>query len=195
MIMYNSFINDSTIAACFIAEDGRELKLTEHPARLENVYILSYRHTTTMALPFRKSIEPTEEQLLQFMHADTKQTYEMAGMTAKQRADLREAEVARWNQAQKSKSDKLETYYDTYTIGQQLGQGGAGYVFKAINSTGAEFAVKFLNPDTATEERRKGFKSELRFCETTEHKSAQRTNDNSPPIHRWDHVMFGVRSP
>jgi hypothetical protein len=47
-----------------------------------------------MPLPFRKTIEPTEEQLLQFMPSDTRQTYEMAGMTAKQRADLRKAEVA-----------------------------------------------------------------------------------------------------
>jgi hypothetical protein len=61
------------------------------------------QNLTTEALRELKRIlgdncEPTEEQLLKFMHTDTRQAYE-GEMTAKQRQELRDAEVARWKQA------------------------------------------------------------------------------------------------
>jgi hypothetical protein len=67
-----------------------------------NRALSSAQNLTTQALRELKRMlgncEPTEEQLLQFMHADTRQAYE-GEMTAKQRQGLRDAEVARWKEA------------------------------------------------------------------------------------------------
>jgi hypothetical protein len=62
----------------------------------------SAQNLTTEVLRELKRIfakcEPTEEQLLQFMHSDTRQAYQ-GEMSAKQRQELRDAEVARWKKA------------------------------------------------------------------------------------------------
>jgi serine/threonine protein kinase len=116
--------------------------------------------------------EPTDDQLLRFMHADTRQLYETGQMTRAQRQQLRDGIVAEYKAAQQSRSDNsISTSYDTYTIHKQIGQGANGFVYKATNSSGSEFAVKLLDPRTATEEKRKRFKNELGFCERNKHKN------------------------
>lgn len=51
--------------------------------------------------------EPTEDELLRFMHSDTRQTYEMAEMSAQQRKQLRDSEVKLWKEAQKREQDRI----------------------------------------------------------------------------------------
>ena len=53
----------------------------------------------------------------------------------------------------------------------RFGQGANGFIYKATNSSGSEFALKLLDPRTATEEKRKRFKNELGFCERNKHKN------------------------
>jgi len=68
-----------------------------------NRALSSSQNLTNEALKELKRIlgencEPTEEQLLQFMHVDTRQAYE-GQMNPKQRQELRDAEVLRWKEA------------------------------------------------------------------------------------------------
>src|SRR5258705_11068375 len=94
--------------------------------------------------------EPTDEQLLPFMHADTRQLYETGEMTHAQRQQLRDGIVAEYKAAQRLRSNNIvSTSYDSYTIRGQIGQGANGFVYKATNLAGSEFALKVLDPRTA----------------------------------------------
>ncbi len=116
--------------------------------------------------------EPTDEQLLPFMKADTRQLYETGEMNRAQRQQLRDGIVAEYKASQQLRSNNaVPTSYDTYTILQQIGQGAKGFVYKATNSSGSEFALKLLDPRTATDEKRKRFRNELSFCERNKHKN------------------------
>lgn len=63
----------------------------------------------------------------------------------------------------------LETTFSSYTLLNQLGQGGVGRVFAAVDEAGREWAVKVLNPDAANAERRKRFKNEILFAQRNTH--------------------------
>ena len=116
--------------------------------------------------------EPRDDQLIPFMHADTRQLFETGEMRRGQLEQLRSALVAEYKAAQGGRSNNtVSTSYDTYTIRKQIGQGGNGFVYKVTSSSGLEFALKLLNPRTATEEKRKRFKNELGFCERNKHKN------------------------
>lgn len=67
------------------------------------------------------------------------------------------------------KPDVVKTTFETYTIQDQIGQGGAGYVYSAISESGNVFALKFLDPEKATKEKRKRFKNEYGFCSKNKH--------------------------
>src|SRR4051794_14308135 len=71
----------------------------------------------------------------------------------------------------------LKTTFDTYTIQGQLGQGGAGTVYRAADSEGSRHAVKVLNADRATSTVRKRFHNEVHFCSTTEHPHIVKVTD------------------
>ena len=116
--------------------------------------------------------EPTDEELLPFMHADTRQLFETGEMRRSQWEQLRSGVVAEYKAAQRSRSrNTVPTSYDTYTIREQIGQGGNGFVYQVTSSSGSEFALKLLDPRTATEEKRKRFRNELGFCERNSHKN------------------------
>lgn len=115
--------------------------------------------------------EPTDEQILAVAHSNERQLYESGEMTQAARQQLRNALVDQWRRAQKPKSKTVPTISGTYTVINLIGQGGNGYVYKVADSAGVEFALKLLNPRTATEEKRKRFRNELRFCERNHHKN------------------------
>lgn len=67
------------------------------------------------------------------------------------------------------KSIEFETTFCTYTASSIIGQGGAGRVFAALDDDGNEVAIKLLNSDSASKEKRKRFKNELAFLRKTTH--------------------------
>lgn len=53
----------------------------------------------------------------------------------------------------------------------QIGSGGSGTVWRAVDPEGKEYAVKHLDPTSVSVERTKRFKNELSFCNRSPHKN------------------------
>lgn len=75
------------------------------------------------------------------------------------------------------KQTVVKTAFDKYIIIEKIGQGGSGTVFKAQNTDGENFALKFINTDTSSKEKIKRFKNEINFCYKTEHKNIVKVID------------------
>lgn len=71
----------------------------------------------------------------------------------------------------------FETQFETYTSSAVLGEGGSGYVHAVTNSSGEEFALKYLNPSRITTEKLKRFKNEIEFCQRNNHQNIIRLID------------------
>lgn len=71
----------------------------------------------------------------------------------------------------------FETPFDVYAELGLLGEGGAGRVYEVRNDKGQTFALKCLSPDRITAERRKRFKNEIGFCQSTLHRNIVRVLD------------------
>lgn len=69
----------------------------------------------------------------------------------------------------RAKTITVETTFSSYTLGDLIGQGGAGRVFVANDASGREWAVKLLDVNRATTERRKRFKNETLFGQHIKH--------------------------
>ena len=65
------------------------------------------------------------------------------------------------------KGTTIHTAFGDYRLVQQIGQGGNGRVFSAVDFSGTSVAIKFVLA-TLTEEKRKRLKNEIHFCENTE---------------------------
>lgn len=63
----------------------------------------------------------------------------------------------------------VETTFNRYDLLRVIGEGGAGRVWRATDSSGGDFAVKILAVERATSERRKRFKNEILFCQGARH--------------------------
>src|SRR5690349_20980408 len=113
--------------------------------------------------------EPPDEQILAVAHSTTRELYETGEMSRARRQELRDAMVADWKVLQKRRSNTVTTFSDTYTVDKQIGQGGSGFVYQVTNASRSQFALKLLDPRTATEERRRRFTNELGFCERNQH--------------------------
>jgi serine/threonine protein kinase len=124
-----------------------------------------------MKFPPWDQSEPTDEQILAVTHVNNRQLYETGEMTHAARQQLRDAMVAEWKNAQKPRSNVVQTIYDVYTVIEHIGQGGNGNVYKVSDTAGTKFALKLLDPRTASDEKRKRFKNELGFCERNRHKN------------------------
>jgi serine/threonine protein kinase len=64
---------------------------------------------------------------------------------------------------------EFETTFATYTATAIIGQGGAGRVYAAQDDEGTKVALKLLNTETASKDKRKRFKNELAFLRKTTH--------------------------
>ncbi|NJL29234.1 MAG: serine/threonine protein kinase [Thermoanaerobaculia bacterium] len=63
------------------------------------------------------------------------------------------------------KPEILETAFNVYRVGRQLGQGGAGYVFEVIEAQGeGKHAAKILDSTRINADSRRRFKNEYKFC-------------------------------
>ncbi|MFI5108956.1 MAG: serine/threonine-protein kinase [Terriglobales bacterium] len=72
---------------------------------------------------------------------------------------------------------KLKTTFDTYTVQEQLGCGGAGTVYNAADSDENIHAIKVLNRERATTTALKRFQNEIHFCSNTVHTNIVRVTD------------------
>ena len=63
----------------------------------------------------------------------------------------------------------FKTPFAEYTQLKSIGQGGSGTVYQAVDENQTFYAVKVLDPSSATTEKRKRFKNEILFCERSVH--------------------------
>lgn len=68
------------------------------------------------------------------------------------------------------KDSVVKTAFDEYTLIKQVGQGGNGKVFSAINGNGDSVAIKFVERNISAN-KLKRFKNEIHFCERHGNKS------------------------
>lgn len=69
-------------------------------------------------------------------------------------------------------SVEIETAFNRYSVGRQIGEGGAGRVFECTRIDDERLvAVKFLSADKATMTRRARFKNEIAFLMGFQHKN------------------------
>lgn len=77
----------------------------------------------------------------------------------------------------------VETAFNRYELLEPIGEGGAGRVWRAVDSAGSTCAIKMLSPERATRERRKRFKNEILFCQRTRHQNI---------VHVIDHGVSSI---
>jgi len=65
------------------------------------------------------------------------------------------------------KHEQVETAFDTYTLTEIIGEGGAGRVYGGKNSSGEDVAIKVLT--SATSDKRKRFRNEVNFLLKNKH--------------------------
>jgi serine/threonine protein kinase len=64
-----------------------------------------------------------------------------------------------------------------YTRCETLGEGGSGYVLKVITETGEERALKYLRAGSASADRERRFRNEIRICRETGHPNIVKVSD------------------
>ena len=69
-----------------------------------------------------------------------------------------------------SKPVLFETTFTQYKGMDIIGEGGAGRVYRAVDDTEHEYAIKLLNPAKANREKLKRFKNEVSFSLNNQHK-------------------------
>lgn len=63
----------------------------------------------------------------------------------------------------------LETTFDTYTLSELIGEGGAGRVFGGTASDGTQVAVKVLSMSQSSNDKRRRFKNEIAYLSQNKH--------------------------
>ena len=63
----------------------------------------------------------------------------------------------------------LETTFDTYSVDEVIGEGGAGRVYGGVSSDGSRVAVKVLSPENASNDKRRRFRNEIAFLTRNKH--------------------------
>lgn len=74
------------------------------------------------------------------------------------------------NQSKLEKNTIINTAFDRYKLIKQVGSGGNGRVFSALNTSNEQFAIKFLDQSIGVD-KLKRFKNEIAFCEHHRHKN------------------------
>lgn len=77
----------------------------------------------------------------------------------------------------------LETTFDAYSLGELLGEGGAGRVFGGTALDGTRVAVKVLSAAQASTDKRRRFKNEIAFLSQNKHPHIVSVTDHgiAPP--------------
>lgn len=77
-----------------------------------------------------------------------------------------------------SKPIVFKTAFGTYVADEIIGQGGTATVYKAVDESKYEWAIKTLDPSKATKEKRKRFKNEWLFCSRNLHPNILTVSDH-----------------
>ena len=86
----------------------------------------------------------------------------------------------------------FETTFDTYEAWSIIGEGGAGTVYLATRSDGAEFALKALRPEVSSSDRRKRFKNEIDFLSKDRSENIVRVIDSGLATYESGRAPFYV---
>ncbi|MFN7987716.1 MAG: serine/threonine-protein kinase [Thermoanaerobaculia bacterium] len=78
----------------------------------------------------------------------------------------------------------FETAFASYAVVDLIGEGGAGRVYRVRDEAGQTYALKCLDPEKVTTEKRKRFRNEIRFCERNDHPNVLTVQDHG--VHRAD---------
>ena len=76
------------------------------------------------------------------------------------------------------KGNVLDTTFDSYTIVNQLGEGGAGRVFEVTDGSGKTLAAKIIKESNTSSDSQKRFKNEVTFCLETDHPNVIKVRDH-----------------
>ncbi len=71
----------------------------------------------------------------------------------------------------------FKTLFGSYHTTGIIGEGGTGKVYKVVDDNGEEYALKYLDPQKATSDKRKRFKNEISFCLRDTHKNIIKVHD------------------
>ena len=93
-----------------------------------------------------------------------------------------------------SKKQKMlfHTTFATYTEADIIGEGGSGRIFKVVDDSGANWALKFLDPRKATKDKSKRFKNEVLFCQKNKHQNIVTVVDHGISIQEKTSSPFYV---
>jgi len=80
----------------------------------------------------------------------------------------------------------FETLSNTYTYVDVIGEGGCGTVLRVKSDDGQVWALKYLRPAQAGNERNKRFRNELGFCAKADHPNIVKVTD-------WNYVLHEGR--
>ena len=72
----------------------------------------------------------------------------------------------------------FETTFGVYSVDELLGQGGAGRVYGGLDPSGVAIAIKLLNEDTASTDKRGRFKNEIAFLQRNKHRHIVTVTDH-----------------
>lgn len=89
------------------------------------------------------------------------------------------------------KGDIVATFFDQYTLLDQIGQGGNGKIFTAKDSNSSLVAIKFLYKGDS-KEKIKRFKNEMDFCYNSKHKNILKVIDFGTYVIHEEQIHFYV---
>jgi len=65
----------------------------------------------------------------------------------------------------------VQTTFSSYSVKESIGEGGCATVYRSVDDSGKNVAIKILDPLRATKEKLRRFENEYRFCARSTHKN------------------------
>jgi len=90
------------------------------------------------------------------------------------------------------KREVFKTFSTSYELLEALGEGGSGTVYRALADGNSPCALKVLDPEKATSEKRKRFRNEMGFCQRSVHKNIVKVLDQGIGVLRGKDAPFYV---
>ena len=90
------------------------------------------------------------------------------------------------------KNTRIPTAFEEYIIQSQIGQGGNGTVFEAIDSSRNSVAIKAIDRNVTTMDKLKRFKNEIGFCQNNAHPNIIQVLDYGTYLTDNQNIIFYV---